>query len=497
MCPGFPDAVEIIASGIRASVRVRQASPKEWFKLRIKEQLVITVLVVAAMVAGFAARSHVNARDPEARVLREDTRQLSAYASNTSSDAGGRSDVDLRPLEVFYSALQHVREDYVEPIQKNQEHELTYGALRAMLDSLRDPQTRFLEPKEAAIVEAAGHGKFNGIGAALWVSRAKVSGANEEQVVVETTLPGSPARKAGLLTGDVITTVDGKNVLPYNPFARVENMIKATKNGQLTQDKLQKMLESENERIKNGIGFQKAIDQMTTAGDKEIALTVSRPGVKAPVKIKVQPALTTVDPVSFAKINPTVGYIRVNLLIDPTKTGVADAVAEFRKDGVKSIVLDLRDCPGGSFDVAQTVAGSLMSDRRMSILQMAHGKQRSLKANVSEDVKTPWTGPVAVIVNKGTAGTAEVLAAAVRDGVNAQLVGSTTFGDNLQQTYVALQDGSAVTMTTGKYLTPKGGDYQNKGLVPNVVIAAPTTDAPAANDPVVAKAVQSLAGNKG
>ena len=461
--------------------------------MRIKEQLGITALVVLSMIAGFATRSHVNARDPETRVLQEqkDSRQLSAYAPNSPTDVGGRSDVDLRPLEVFYSALQHVREDYVEPIKKSQEHELTYSALKNMLDSLRDPQTRFLDPEQVALIQQARTGKFEGIGASLWVRQAKQGGITEEQVVVAGTFSGSPARKVGLQTGDVITELDGKTILPYDPFQRVEKLVTATRNGKLTPEKLQKLLESENDRIKNGITFQKAIDQLTGKDGKEATLTVVRAGVKTPLKIKVQPAQTVVDPVTFARISSEVGYIHVNLLIDETGPAVAEALASFKHDGIKRLVLDLRDCPGGSLESAQAVAGDLIADRRLSILQLPRGKQRTLNAILPQG-RTPWTGSVAVVVNRGTSGLTEALAAAIHDGINAKLVGSATFGDSSQQTLVALRDGSAVTMTTGKYLTPKGLDYQGKGLTPDIKVASGASEIPPANDPVVVKAIETL-----
>lgn len=448
------------------------------------------------MVAGFATRTHISANDPEARVLKaqENTRQLSAYAQNSApSDVGGRSDVDLRPLEVFYSALQHVREDYVEPIQKSQERELTYGALRVMLDSLHDPQTRFLDQEQAQLVAQAREGKFEGIGAALSVGKTKEDGISEERVVVATTIPGSPARKAGLVTGDTITELDGKTVLPYDPFQRIEKLVKATRNGKLSQEKLQKLFDAEQERIKNGIGFQKAMDKLTSSGKDAIALTVVRNGAKAPIKLKIQPAETVVQAATSAKVNASVGYIKVNLLGPDTENIVGQAIKGFKSDGTKSIVLDLRDCPGGTLESAEAVAGDLAPDKRLAILQLPHNKQRTLKTT-GVGATAAWQGPISVLVNGGTSGVSEILAAAVRDGANAKLVGSTTFGDSLQQTYLELKDGSAVTFTTGKYLTAKGIDIAGKGLEPDVKSAAPAVaDVAPASDPLVAKAVAVMA----
>jgi carboxyl-terminal processing protease len=473
------------------------ASARKWQKMRIK-QFALVFLVVSAMLAGFAARGRISSTDPFSQTSNQrlSSRQLSASAPSTpASDVGVRSDVDLRPFQTFYDSLRLLREEYVEPIEKPQEHGLAYGSLRVMLDSLHDPLTRFLEPNQAQLVEDARAGKFYGIGANIAVVQEKKDGISEERLVVVSTLPGSPARKAGLLTGDAITELDGKSILPYDPFQHVEKIIKAAQNGTMDREKLPKLLEAESERIKNGVGFQKVQDTLADKGSKEYTLTVARPGAKSPLKVKVASQPTVVDPVTYNNINPSVGYVHVNLLTKPAEQKFAEAIAGFRKQGVKAVVVDLRDSPGGSIESAQAIAGDLIVNKTVTILQLPHGKQRILKAIRPASTEAVWDGPVAVIVNGGTSGVSEVLAAAIRDSKPAKLVGSRTSGANMDQTFTLLRDGSAVTITTGKFLTPKGADYRGKGLMADVTISS--RSAKPGEDPQLAKAVEMLTSGKG
>lgn len=449
------------------------------------------------MVGGYAARLHVDRNDPIAKIQRDEafSRFSSASApSSAQSDIGARSDIDLSPLQVFYQVLLRLREEYVEPIPKSRERELTYSALGYMLDSLHDPQTRFYTTEQANLAEEAREGRFYGIGAVISVKQEKQGDITEERLVVTGTLPGSPAEKAGLLGGDVITQLNGNTVLPYEPLQRVEELVKSLRNGKITDQEFRKQLEAENERLKGGVSFHKVMDTLATGKDnKDYTLTVARSGVAKPIEIKVGSGETDVDPVTSRLINSSVGYIDLNLIVKSAESEFSEAVAGFKKQGVKSLVIDLRNSPGGALESAQAIAGNIIPNRTLAILQLPKGKQRTLKANPAP-ASGQWTGQVAVLVNSGTTGLSEVLAAAVRDGAGAKLVGGTTFGSSLQQTVLPLADASAVSMTTGKYLTPRGVDYKDKGLAADV--AVPATGAKAGVDAALNKAVETLNSGK-
>jgi carboxyl-terminal processing protease len=186
-------------------------------------------------------------------------------------------------------------------------------------------------------------------------------------------------------------------------------------------------------------------------------------------------------------LQSSVGYVHINLLSSGTQAKFEEAIAEFNKIGAKGLVIDLRDSPGGSVEVARAIAGSLIQGKTLSILNLPRGKRKVIKASPPKG--GVWTKPIVVLVNAGTDGVSEVLAAAIRDGAGAKLVGAKTFGENLQQTLIKLRDGSAITMTTGKYLTPRGADYFGRGLTAD--ISAPAGTKPG-DDPQLAKALELL-----
>lgn len=458
--------------------------------MRIKQQFTVAFMVVTTMAVGFVARIGYDYIDFRSQFSREGIyRQGSAYARNAvPADTDQRSDVDLRPLEVFYEVLDHVRKDYVEPLPKSKESDLTRGAVRQMLDSLRDPETRFLASTEAKVAQDANEGKFHGIGAVITVKKAQLPDSIEEQLVVTDTLPGSSAREAGLQTGDVISEVDGKTVLPYDPFQRADKYIKQTRNGEITRDQLIKLLQAEDNRIKDGISFQKAEDMLTGMDGKDYTLTVVRKGSKDPLKIKVASKDITIDAVTYKMVDESIGYIRINLFVKPADKEFAEAVADLKSKGANSLIIDLRDTPGGTIEEAQSIAGYLVKDQPISVMQLPHSEKKKLKPLVIPSGSTSWNGPVAVLVNGGTNGVSEVIAGALREDSGAKLVGETTFGDSLQDSLIMLRDGSAITMITGKYTTPEGQDYFQKGLVPDV-----SADESKSMD----KAIELLASGKG
>lgn len=459
-----------------------------------KKQFALACLVALAMIAGFAARSHVSPRigSFSSSSNQSLSRPLSASApSSASSDVGIRSDVDLRPLEIFYSVLDRVRNEFVEPIKQSQEHDLTYGALRAMLDSLRDPLTRFYDPQQAKIVEAARLGKFYGPGVLVTVKQAKQGDITEEQLVVLSALPGSPAEKADVRTGDVITEIDGKAILPYDPFQRIDKLIKDARNGAINDEKLRKLVTVETDKIKDGIMFQKAMDTLSSKATKDVTLTLARQGSDKPLKVKLSSDETTVEPISVSTIKPTVGCIHVNLLVSSAENKFADALADLRKKGVTSLILDLRNSPGGDISSAEAIAGDLIPKKTLALLEIPQGKKETLLAGDARG--EAWSGDIIVLVNGGTSGASEVLAAAIRDSAGAQLVGDKTSGTAFQQTFIQLRDGSAFSMTTGKYLTSKGADYHNKGLVPDIAIG---NGSGSGDDAQLSKAVELITSGK-
>jgi C-terminal processing protease CtpA/Prc len=225
------------------------------------------VLAVAAFALGYILRQTSNTDNVYriwASAKTQDTRQMAAYNSQgAASDVGTQSNVDLRPMETYYSVLRIVQDSFVERVNDDTKNKMTYDSVRTMLDSLKDPYTRFYEPDQTKVLEAAQQGKYYGIGAIFAIEKEKIDGMPTEILSVMTVIPGSPADKVGLRTGDVIEEVDGKSVLPYDPFQKANQILKSARDNTADREKLQKELDAEDKRIKNGISFQKSIDTLS------------------------------------------------------------------------------------------------------------------------------------------------------------------------------------------------------------------------------------------
>lgn len=444
------------------------------------------VLAVMAFALGYILRQTSNTDNVYriwASAKAQDTRQMAAYNSQgAASDVGTQSNVDLRPMETYYSVLRIVQDSFVERVNDDTKNKMTYDSVRTMLDSLQDPYTRFYEPDQTKVLEAAQQGKFYGIGAIFAVEKEKIDGMPTEKLSVMTVIPGSPADKVGLRTGDVIEEVDGKSVLPYDPFQKANQILKSARDNTEDREKLQKELDAEDKRIKNGMSFQKSIDTLSANLNKEFTLSVTRNGVANPLKIKVTAAPTIVDPISHSTTDKNVGYIRIRLMTQPVAEEFGQVMKEMEAGGIKSLVIDLRDCPGGSPDVAGKVASWFTPNKVLTNVLKAQNKKRTIRIPKFEAPEgsnaKPWTGKVAVMVNGGTSTVAEVLAAALKDNGVGTLVGTTTFGQALQQEVYILRDGSAVGLTTGKYTSPQGRDFNVKGLTVDVRVANAAKDGP-------------------
>jgi len=372
-------------------------------------------------------------------------------------------------METFVSVLQLLKQHFVEPIGDSQRKDLAYGAVKNMLDSLKDPYTRFLEPQQKDIAEDARQGKFHGIDAVFGVRKVKNEDGTFEELVVVSPLPGGPAEKAGIKSGDVITELDGKSVLPYDPYQKANRLMKLAKNGELQRDKLGKMLEAERKRIENGISFQRAADELSKPFKGEVELGLRR-GEKS-IKVKVAAADIQVSPVDYW-VKDDIGYVKINLFSASVRDQFALALADIEKKNALGLILDLRENPGGSVEMAIQVARFLAPGKDFAILAMSRGRRETIKipAGRAEEAVSSWTRPVVVLIDEGTASAAELLAGALHDTRGAKLIGTRTYGHALRVTMIPQRDGSAVEMTTGKYLTPNGTDFQTKGLKADIVV---------------------------
>lgn len=460
-------------------------------KRRRGRSLVSGTALVLATGAAFFAGSHLRHKESQPRAIQpvrvvqaEERGALTASASRP----GGAPAPDVGGLDTFDTVYQLVKRHYADPLPSDTK--LARGAVKAMIGRLEDPNSYFLEPAQRTLLETESEGRFEGIGAALFVEPQKKEGYTDHKIVVVAPLGGSPAEKAGLKPGDIITRIDGKWVLGYNPLVTFTKVYERWQGREVTDEELEKARDAARTRIESGVSLLPA--QMLLRGDKSVkalaskprhTLTIERPGAKAPLTIEVETGTTRVSPVSHRLLEGGALYLRIALFTDAAVEAVKGALATLPA-GAAGIVLDLRGNPGGAFESAQKIAG-LLAGAGPFATEVGPKSKPPVKL-LSAAGNAPKV-PITVLIDRGTASTAEALAIALAERGVASLAGEKSFGDALVVGLFPLDDGSGFTLTTGKLVSPKGIAWAGAGLTPDVPIAAGTPE-----EQILSRAVAAL-----
>lgn len=447
--------------------------------MRTIHRIGIGVVVGLFFACGFTARNEC-ARRQAALVVAKDNKAISErtrIASTRLADVPG--DVDIRPLETLYTVLNRLREHYVEQLTIEDEGKMTHEAMRAMLAWFHDPNTRFIEQPERRVILDAEQGKFHGIGAVLAIkqtwrpSKDKPNErVSEEHLVVVTLLPGSPAARAGLKPGDEIVAIDGKDVLPFDPYQRVSDLVGTQQFRGGTDSQKRKILDAEQKRIDEGISIVDAEALLTGEQKKAVTLTIAAKPPAKPTRLTILPQDVVVDVVGDPRLEAgSIGYIDINYFGSATADEFTQALRELQTKSAKALIIDLRGATGGDMEAVLKIAQWFMPGRNFAVLIKSRGRKTPIQVpSANGDV---WRKPVVLLVDRGTARAPEVLAAGLREAGAAKLVGEKTYGNFTDSTLIDLADGSGIVMATGKYVTAKGYDYNGKGLPVDVQAATP------------------------
>src|SRR6201993_3811514 len=317
----------------------------------------------------------------------------------------GPSDSDLRDsVKSFTQVYEVVQQNYAEPVSADKA--IYNGAIPGMLRVL-DPHSNFFDPKSYAALREEQRGKYYGVGMQV--------GPRNNKVIVIAPFAGAPAYRAGIRPGDIIIAVDGK---------QTDNMS--------TSD-VAKLL-------KGPKGTSVKITVLREGSDKPLDFTVVRDEIPR----------YSVD-VHFL-IHPGVGYIHISGFQETTEKEVRDALDEF--GDIHGLILDLRQNPGGLLSEGVGVADQFL--KKGQVIVSHHGRSSTEKVYKATHGNGGKDYPIVVLVNRGTASAAEIVAGAIQDHDRGLIVGETTFGKGLVQTVYPLSENTGLALTTAKYYTPSG-----------------------------------------
>jgi len=338
------------------------------------------------------------------------------YAQRSAPQAVG-SDSDVKDsLKQFTQVYQTIEDNYAEPV--NPDKAIYNGAIPGMLHAL-DPHSNFFDPKSYSLLREEQRGKYYGVGMTV--------GPRNNKVIVIFPFVGTPAYKAGIHPGDVIIAVDGKST---------DNMS--------TSD---------------------VADLLKGPKGTTVHITILREGVEKPMDFSLVRDEIPRNSVDLAfLIKPGIGYIHITGFQETTEHEVSEALDKF--GDLKGLILDLRQNPGGLLSEGVGVADKFL--KKGQVIVSHHGRSSPEKRYVATHGNGGHEYPMVVLVNKGTASAAEIVAGAIQDHDRGLIIGETTFGKGLVQTVYPLSENTGLALTTARYYTPSGRliqrDYSNISL---------------------------------
>jgi carboxyl-terminal processing protease len=374
----------------------------------------------------------------------------SGSAASTSPGASGAID-----LSRFNEVLDLVEQRHV---GDETERQLIDGAIKGLVESLNDPYSQYLTSEEMEAMIGDLSGSFEGIGAVI-ESRSPAGDSctaigPDCYLLVVSPIDGSPAKAAGIISGDRVTAVDGVSV--------------------------------------DGETLDSAVRKVRGAKGTTVVITVVR-GEDAPKDISIVRDVIVVPAVEPKQLSTAagdpVGYIRLAEFSEVASEQFRTALQTVIDAGTTRIILDLRDNPGGYLSAALSIASEFIGDGVVYMEETSNEKRTETRAS-GGGLATDPSIKLVVLVNKGSASASEILAGALQDRGRAELVGETTFGKGVVQTFIDLSDGSGLKLTVAKWLTPNGTWVHKVGIAPDYQVAPASTQG--ADDLVLTKALDLL-----
>ena len=396
-------------------------------------RLLIALLVMANLSFGAAtgwAQSETALPGP---ALQQNITELEInyYLSKMSPE-------ELAATLKLFRAIQVVKGQYVGDVEGVN---LMTGSVKGMVNALGDPYSVYMDPKMYSELMLETKGSFGGVGIVL--------GVKDKTLTVVAPIEGTPAEKAGIQSGDAIIRIDALD----------------------TKD----------------MALDEAVGKIRGPEGSEITLTILPPS-QEPKEYKLTRATIVLKTVSGKMLSDEIGYIRLSMFSETTGADFAQKMTELEEKGMKSLVLDLRNNPGGLINESVKVASLLVPKGPVVSVISKDGSRETMQSTMDKP-----TIPLAVLVNGGSASASEIVAGAIQDLEVGKLIGVKTFGKGSVQRLVPLDKDSAIKITIAEYHTPKDRAIHGKGLTPDIVVEMPkeiNKDDP--QDPQLDKAIEVL-----
>ena len=321
--------------------------------------------------------------------------------------------------------MERVKRDYVEPID---DAELLENAIRGMVGDL-DRHSAYLDAEEYQDIRISTSGRYSGVG--LEVSKT------DDRLLVIAPIDGTPAQKAGVLSGDEIVDIDG--------FSVADDGLDAT------------------------------IDRLRGRPGTAVSMTIRRSDFDDPITFRVVRQKIQVASVRHERLDPSIGYLRLSQFNDTTAREASQAIDEMMEAAqeetgnmLTGLVVDLRNNPGGILDSAIDVSDLFLDE---GVIVSASGRTPESRFTRLANLGDVMDGAtIAILVNRGSASASEIVAGALQDHDRATIIGTRTFGKGLVQTVMPLSRGRAIKLTTSHYYTPSGDSINGTGITPDILV---------------------------
>jgi len=325
------------------------------------------------------------------------------------------------PMKVFTDALAIVFDKYVEEVKVS---DLIYNALDGMLSGL-DPHSSFMRPEMMRELSVDTRGQFGGLGIEITT--------RDNYIYVISPIDDTPAFEAGLHPGDYIVKIDGEST--------------------------------------RGLSLLDAVKKLRGEPGSIVKIHIWRRGWAEPREVEITRAIIVVKTVKHKVLEEGYGYIKITQFNANTMAGLGAAISELERmdGGLKGLVLDLRNDPGGLLDQAVRVSDLFIDE---GLIVSTRGRGAGNEYNAMATRAGSRTGfPMVVLINGGSASASEIVAGCLQDHHRAIIVGEQSFGKGSVQTIIPMPDGSGLRLTTAKYYTPNGRDIQARGIEPDFVVS--------------------------